>query len=192
MAKKDSLFGKLAGALVTREEEEAPPQFTDEELAAMASSPPVPVVEVDSSQIQATDVLRSIYAQGNFRDETSLFRLDGFIGALPKEMPTETKQSSIGGILQYSGIDIHELIDDGQRRLALLLAAADQLKADNAQREATTKGEIEELKKAIEEAERRISDDRRTTEASCDAIDTEVGQVRALLEFADGVVGKKN
>lgn len=195
MAKKQGFLGKAIGALVQVESAEEPaPELTPEELEAMAAatSPPAATVEVDSSQIDAADVIRSIYEQGDFNEETSLFRLDGFISSLPKEMPTETKQGSIAGILKYSGIDIDTLIDDGQRRLAILLAAQSRLKEDNAQREAQMSEEIEQLKRAIQEAERRISEDKSTTEQSSNAIDAETVKLKALLDFASGVAIANN
>ena len=189
MAKKPNVFSRAASVFVQREPVEEPtPHLSDEEYAALAAQEPsAPIVEVDSSQINSADVIRSIYQQGDFREENSLFRLDGFISSLPKEMPTETKQGSIASILRYSGIDIDALVDDGERRLALLLASQSQLKEDNSQREAQANKEIEELKLAIQEAERRISEDRHTTEQSCGAIEVESTQLRALLEFARGV-----
>ena len=189
MAKKSDGLGKRALGLFIRTEEPEAPQLSEEELAALAAAtePAVPAVEVDSSQINAADVIRSIYAQGDFSDDTSLFRLDGFISSLPREMPMKTKQGSISGILKYSGINIAELIDDGQRRMALLLAAKDQLKDDNLQREQATQSEIEQMKVAIQEAERQIAEDKKTTEQSCNAIEGEASVLKALLDFAEGV-----
>lgn len=187
MDRKPSLLEKMGLAKREIIPDDAMPEYPTEEAYE-----PQPQVEVDSSQISATDVIRSIYAQGNVREETSLMRLEGFISSLPKEMPTETKQHSIAGILKFSGFDIYELIDDGKERLALLTAAKESLQTAHAQRNAEVNANIEQLKQAIQEAERQMAEDKHTTDTSCDAIDVEAAQLNALLQFADGVAQASN
>ena len=80
-----------------------------------------------------------------------------------------------------------DLIADGDQRVALLNGAATALKNDNAQRESERRANIEELKLAIQEAERQIAEDKQATEDSCDAIEKELTTVNELLTFANGV-----
>ena len=107
--------------------------------------------------------------------------------SFPKELPTATKQASIAGILVATHISIADLIADGDQRVALLNGAATALKNDNAQRESERRANIEELKLAIQEAERQIAEDKQATEDSCDAIEKELTTVNELLTFANGV-----
>ncbi len=184
MAQKRNLGQRLLGAFVEQEPET--PELTPEELAQLAG-PPQPEVPVDTSVISGDAVIESVYAQGNFHPESSLFRMNDFIASFPKELPTATKQQSIAGILIATQIDIGVLVADGEQRVALLTSAASALKADNAQRETERRENIEQLKQAIQEAERQIAEDKEATEASCDAIEKELASVQELLTFANGV-----
>lgn len=151
---------------------------------------PQPEVTVDTTQISGDAVIESVYSQGEFTEATSLYRIQAFITSLPKEMPTATKQASIAGILKASGININDLIADGTQRKALLETAEAGLKADNEQRKTETEANIEELRTAIQEAERRMAEDKEATEASCDAIEHELETITSLLEFASGVANQ--
>ncbi|MCM1214157.1 MAG: hypothetical protein NC548_06505 [Lachnospiraceae bacterium] len=185
MAKERGSFGKrLLGAFV--ETPDGEPSLTPEQLAALTETEQ-PEVPVDASQISGDAVIESVYAQGNFQQETSLFRLQDFIASFPKELPTVTKQQSIAGILVATKISINDLIADGEQRVALLESAAKALKADNQQRETERNAEIEDLKQAIQEAQRLIAEDKRATDDSCDAIEKELESVQELLTFATGV-----
>ena len=182
-AKKPSLAERLG--LVEREDGPQP-ALTPEEYAAEAASLQ-PTLEVDTSTISGDAVIESVYAQGSFQPDASLFRLNDFIASFPKELPTATKQASIAGILVATHISIADLIADGDQRVALLNGAATALKNDNAQRESERRANIEELKLAIQEAERQIAEDKQVTEDSCDAIEKELTTVNELLTFANGV-----
>jgi len=184
MAQKRNLGQRLLGALVEQEPEQ--PELTAEELAQLAG-PSQPEVQVDTSSISGDAVIESVYAQGTFDPGTSLFRMNDFIASFPKELPTATKQASIAGILVATQINIADLIADGEQRVALLTSAAAALKNDNADRESARRTNIEELKLAIQEAERQIAEDKEATEASCDAIEKELASVQELLAFSNGV-----
>lgn len=150
---------------------------------------PADVPEIDATQVNHDDVIRSVYQQGGIDDASSIFKIKAYIDILPSEMTTAKKQSSISGILTVNGINVHDLINDGGERIKVLEAAAQSIKDENDSVIREANADIEHLKSLIEAAETKISESKRKTADACSAITEEVNSVTQLLNFADGVAG---
>lgn len=149
------------------------------------------VPTIDASQVSYEDVIRSIYEQGNVSDEDSIFKIKAYIDILPAEMTNAKKQASISGILTVNGINVVDLINDGQHRIRVLEGAEADIKADNDEVIAQAEADIEHLKSLIEEAEAKIAEAKKKTGEASAAIKSEVEAISQLLEFADGIADKE-
>ena len=149
------------------------------------------VPTIDASQVSYEDVIRSIYEQGNVSDEDSIFKIKAYIDILPAEMTNAKKQASIAGILTVNGINVVDLINDGQHRICVLEGAEADIKTDNDEVIAQAEADIERLKSLIEEAEAKIAESKKKTSEASAAIKSEVEAITQLLEFADGIAGKE-
>lgn len=152
-----------------------------------AESPP----DVDLSSVGGSaseEVITSIYDQGEFVEDSSIYRIQEFINSLPAEMPKQTKYVSIGAILTASRINIFDLIADAEKRITLLGAAHDGLQAEHRKLCDEANSQISDYLAAVEAAKVRMQDSQTYTASTCDIIETEAVQIRELLEFANGVV----
>jgi hypothetical protein len=170
------------------------------EYEGMPNIPMQPVVEplykpempaIDATQVSYEDVIASIYQQGEVNDDNSIFKIKAYIDILPQEMTKAKKQASIAGILTVNGINVNDLVEDGQNRVRILDAAEDSIKAENEALIAEAEADIEHLKSLIEEAEARIEDSKQKTSDSSAAIHREREAVEQLLEFASGIADKE-
>lgn len=146
------------------------------------------IPEIDVSQIDSDAIIQSIYEQGGFGDEASIFKIQAYIEILPPEMTTAKKQASIAGILAVNGIDVNSLIEDGRKRIAVLEETSKNTKSASDSLVHEAEVDIENLKSMIEAAEKKIADSKKSTDETCSAIEKEKEDVSALLEFAGGLI----
>lgn len=151
----------------------------------------IDVPEVDISQIDDEAVIQSIYDQGDFCDESSIYKIRAYIDILPAEMTTAKKQASIAGILSVNGIDVNSLIEDGRKRIAVLDEVDNASQAANESLIRDTEADIENLKAMIEAAEAKIAESKKNTDSTRAVIQKEKESVSYLLEFMEGINGKE-
>lgn len=135
-----------------------------------------------------TDTLVSdIYHENQMEDMSkSIFKVEELINSLPKEMPTATKLASVKSILGNFGIANETVLEDGEKREAILNSAllqiVDKMKVEISEKEQ----EIESYKEKISNLEKEISRLNGVMEISGNLIECELERVRKLREFIQG------
>ena len=87
------------------------PEF-DEELYMEEET-----VEVNTNSVSQDNLVSDIYNQNNLSDlSKSIFKVEELVNSLPKEMPNDTKKSTVLSILTSFGLTVDEVIADGNSR----------------------------------------------------------------------------
>ena len=191
MAKKN--FFERMGLIQSEEKEDAtllPADMLMPEADLMVERGLAP--KIDTAAISyGEDFIKSIYAERSVNDDNSIFKIKAFSDVLPAEMTTAKKQTSVAGILQVNGIDVDELILDGQVRQKVLEATRVAITDESLAVINEAEADIENLKGLIEKAEATIADAKKRIDDSTTAIKNEIAEIDELLEFADGIVKLK-
>ena len=151
----------------------------------MQYSEDLPDVSID--QVSSDNPINDIYANAGINGDNSIYKIKDFMSALPAEMTTAKKATSISGILTVSGIRIDDLISDGQHRMDVLHSARNRADSNNTNVIAEAEADIEQLKGLIEAAEKRIAESRENTEKLLSAIDSEIDELDQLIKFSNTV-----
>ena len=191
MAKKN-LFERM-GLIQSEEKEDVtllPADMLMPEADLMAERGLAPQIDTEAISY-GDDFIKSIYAEGSVTEDNSIFKIKAFMDVLPAEMTTLKKQTSIAGILQVNGIDVDELILDGQVRQKVLDATRVAITDESLAVINEAESDIENLKGLIEKAEATIANAKKRIDDSTTAIKNEIAAIDELLEFADGIVKLK-
>ena len=137
-------------------------------------------------------IVDEIYSQNSLSDKSnSIYTVQALIDTLPEEMTTAKKQSTVSGILLVSGKSVASLIDDAKKRVEVLCAAQSKIVDERSNEIAVANADIEELKMAIERATISIKEAEDIISATKQSINDEVKVIDALVEFCEGMEGKK-
>lgn len=150
----------------------------------------LPIVSMDT--IRAETTVEEVYAQATFDPAVNVKRLTDFIATLPESLPETTKQTSVGGILKASGIDIQDLLNDGASRIDLITSAKQTAQNDHQQLCTEASEEIAKLEGYIEASKNRMLESQNRTSAMVAALDAELANLEGLMAFARGVVNASN
>lgn len=152
----------------------------------------VDLPDVDADVKSPANVVDEIYTQNGLADRSnSIFTVQALIETLPAEMTTAKKQATVSGILQVSGKAMSELLDDAAKRIETLTAARDKIVGERTDEISEANADIEDLKKAIEEANIRIKAAEEIINATKQSVSDEVSIIDGLVEFCNGMEGTK-
>lgn len=144
--------------------------------------------EVDANIESPTNVVDEIYAQNDMSDKSnSIFTVQALIATLPAEMTTAKKQATVAGILNVSGKAVAVLLDDAAKRIETLMAARDKIVGERTDEISEANADIEDLKKAIEAANIKISKAEEIINATKQSVSDEVSTIDGLVEFCKGM-----
>jgi len=144
--------------------------------------------QVDADIKSAVNVVDEIYAQNDLQDKSnSIFTIQALIDTLPPEMTNAKKQATVFGILQVSGKSVSDLLDDAAKRIETLMAARDKIVGERTDEISEANADIEDLKKAIEEANIRIKVAEEIMNATKQSVADEVSIIDGLVEFCKGM-----
>jgi len=149
---------------------------------------PEMTVVVDAEISSTTNIVDEIYEQNELADKsTSIFTVQALIATLPAEMTTAKKQSTVAGILMVSGKSITDLLGDAEKRIETLKAAQEKIVSERSYEISVAKGDIEELKRAIEVANIKIKEAEDIIAATEKSVDDEIKVITDLVEFCTGM-----
>jgi hypothetical protein len=185
MAKK-SLFEKLG--LV----ESTEPAYEPVDLEAMKSqlstynAAEETTVESDVLELEGEDFLtvEEVYTAAQLQDlSKSIFKVDEFSKVLPDNLPTDVKRQSVTGILTASGLSLDSLIEDAQKRLAVLNEVVTKTSQNTVDLVMEKEAEITKLLEAVDSLKQEINDRKTSQEKQNEIVETEKGKINQILKF---------
>lgn len=146
-------------------------------------------VNVDTGNaIDSQNLIKDIYEKNTLTDfSKSIYKVEEFSAALPKEMPANIKKDSILGILKISNIEVSDTTKDADVRTSTLSAALNQIITDKNDLIANAEGDIENLKNMITDLENKIYNAKLDIETSTNTINSEIKKVSDLKSFIGGI-----
>lgn len=173
-----SVFSKVGAILV-----ESVPQEPYEDDTFQEEDPP----SVDMESVESNTLVSDIYEKNDMCNFShSIFKAEELIGSLPNTMATDVKRKSVLSILNSFDITADEIIDDGVRRLSLLVAANGTIDKEGADFISRTESQIEACKVQITEMEKRIAEKKAAMKTSEETIQTEASRIDSLVKFIGG------
>lgn len=173
-------MGFLKNLLIEEQEEEFVMQeeFCPEE---------VEFIDAELEEVNRDTLIDDIYKENEVDDKSqSIFKVEEIMNSLPKEMATVTKQATVKGIMASFNLTEDMVVSDGQHRIKLVTAIAEQVKTICEAEIVETKMKIEEHKKEIERLEKVISEAETDMKVSREKIDAECERINALINFIIG------
>jgi hypothetical protein len=147
-----------------------------------------PIYEKD----EITNVISvdDIYKKANETEEnklndlnTSIFKIEEFKNALPKELPTVDKKNSILGILNVSKIELNDLLKDGDKRVNILQNFLNQYGTIMKDEISVNEQKIMELENQIKELQVQIINNKTYIEKETELITNEVNKINDIKKF---------
>lgn len=144
-------------------------------------------VEVETSEVTQDNLISDVYDANDLSDKTkSIFKVEEVLNSLPKEMPNETKKSTLLAILGSFGLTVEEVISDGESRISIINAALSKIRIENENVMNNNMQMIEQKKVEIQDLEK---DNANRTEIITNTeykISAEVDRLNALMTFVKG------
>lgn len=148
-------------------------------------------MNVDAEINSVVNIVDDIYTQNGLSDRgNSIYTVQALIDTLPNEMTTAKKQSTVAGILMVSGKSVESLVEDATKRIETLTAAQEKVVGERTDEIAAANADIEELKRAIEQATIKIKEAEDIIEAIKKSVSDELDVINGLVEFCKGMENK--
>ena len=145
------------------------------------------LVEVNTDSVSQENLVSDIYTQNSLSDlSKSIFKVEELINSLPKEMPSDTKKSTVLSILGSFGLTVDEVIADGISRKDMLNAALDEIITDNENVIAVNNTNIELKKQEIQDLEKDNANRESVIKNTEDKIAIETKRISDLIAFVGG------
>lgn len=151
---------------------------TDEE-------PEVEVANVDTSDSE--NVVTEIYLNNNLDNfDKAIFKVEDLMKTLPSEMPTASKKTTVESIMATVGLNIDDVVEDGEERVKVLSASLDKTKEAFSNTILEAENKIEALKQEIVEGEKLIVDSKASLKKFTEDINAETERIENLIKFIKG------
>lgn len=164
-------------------------QLTYETNACEEIVKEVEMVNVNTENVTQENLIVDIYNQNNKADTSrSIFKIEELINSLPKEMPNETKKTTVMSMLSIFGLTIEEVQKDGMERYAMLTSALLDITDENNNVIHSNNELIEQKKLEIQELEKDNAERSLVIRDTEDKITTESNKIKSLIKFIGGEV----
>ncbi|MEA4826808.1 MAG: hypothetical protein VB130_09265 [Clostridium sp.] len=141
----------------------------------------------DSTEKEVNKLLSvdEIYNRFNIENKkiNTIFLIDSYVKALPETLPTDIKKQSVLNIIKASGMNVQELIKDGQDRVKVLGSFTSDVSAKTKSIIDEYEKEIGELLKKIDEYKNIINNRKNFQEEQKACIDYEVQKINNIIGF---------
>lgn len=145
--------------------------------------------DVNTDNITQENLISDIYNQNDLSDlSKSIFKIEELIKSLPKEMPNETKKTTVLQMLSIFGLTVDEVINDGDNRLSIIKSALTSIVIENNDVIDSNNANIEYKKLEIQDLEKDNSDRTLVIKDTEDKIESEVKRIEDLIKFVGGTV----
>lgn len=171
-------MGKLRNFFI---EPEDPPMEVDNEDVTYFDSD---LAEADTEGVTQENFINDIYENNELSDVSrSVFKVEELIKSLPKEMPTETKKTTVHSILQSFGLTVNEIISDADKRISIITAALKSVSEENSEVIFRNEKDIELKKTEISELEKDTSKRKEFISDSEEKAKEEIERIQSLKDF---------
>ena len=128
--------------------------------------------------------VQEIYEKFNLTDDqNTIYKIEQFSSALPKELNNDAKKASVIGILSASNLDVATLIADGDVRKQALLSTLKAFSDETTTIVESKKTEIAELELKIDQLKTEINDRKNAQEKQDNLIKDEVENIQGIIDF---------
>lgn len=143
--------------------------------------------EVNTENVTQENLIEDIYNQNKLSDVSkSIFKIEELINSLPKEMPNETKKTTVLSMLSIFGLTVDEVVGDGASRITVLDSAKNEIIGCNNDAIANNNGVIEQKKLEIQELEKDNTLREAVIKETDDKVEFEVKRISKLIDFIGG------
>lgn len=144
-------------------------------------------VDVNIETVSQDNLIEDIYNGNNLSDRTrSIFKVEQLINSLPKEMPSDTKKSTVLTILSSFNLTVDEITEDGRVRENVVKAAFHEIVEDNNAVIENNNATIEQKKKEIQELEKDNANRKNIIQNTEDKVEVELKRITELMKFIGG------
>lgn len=144
-------------------------------------------VDANVENVTQDNLIGDIYDCNGLSELTkSIFKVEELLGSLPKEMPNETKKTTVLAILKSFGLTVDEVVKDGIQRIEIINGSLAKIKLDNESVINQNKTDIEAKKIEIQELEKDNANREGIVKDTEDKIELEAKRIESLIKFIEG------
>lgn len=144
-------------------------------------------VDVNTENVTQENLINDIYNQNGLSDlSKSIFKIEELINSLPKEMPNETKKTTVLSMLSIFGLTVDEVITDGIERCSMTQSALSTITTENNTIINNNNASIEQKKLEIQELEKDNANRLMVVKDTGDKIESEIKRIEYLVKFVGG------
>lgn len=144
-----------------------------------------PVEEKKPSQMDQLLKPEEIYKKFNLNNggTNTIFIIDNFTKALPDYLPIEIKRQSVLNIISSSGMDIMQLLKDGNERLEVLKKFHENFSISTDKIISDHEKEIDRLIETINKYKKVISERKKLSDEQKAVIECETQKIQSIIQF---------
>jgi hypothetical protein len=144
-------------------------------------------VDVNTENVTQDNLIADIYTQNELSDlSKSIFKIEELINSLPKEMPNETKKTTVLSMLSIFGLTVDEILADGEQRSCYIKAALTSITDENNEVINNNNANIEQKKLEIQDLEKDNADRTIVIKNAEEKVESEVERINSLIKFIIG------
>lgn len=144
-------------------------------------------VDVETSEVTQEHLIEDVYESNGLSDKArSIFKVEEVLHSLPKEMPNDTKRSTLLAILGSFGLTVEEVMDDGDKRISIVKAAMNKISDENEAVIAENLANIDQKKVEIQNLEKDNASRLELVDNTESKINVEVERIESLIKFVKG------
>ena len=129
--------------------------------------------------------IADIYAYMGLGDEASIFKVQELVNKLPREMPKDDVKKTIIGICSVTGLDISNLITEGNLRKSSILNYTSTFSTQSTTEISQLQEEISTLENTIEQNKARIKYLRSLGAEIIKSVETETSLITDLISYVE-------
>lgn len=162
-------------------------EYDEVKQPADVISDSIPDEEVITENVSAANVVFDVYEANGIADlSRSIYKAKEFIDAMPKEMPVQSKKTSVLSIIQATGMTVEDLEADAENRKTMLCAAKDSIMVEKDEVIANAESDIEKLEAMIAELNQVIYQAKVEKENVAANIGKEIEMIDSVAQFIGG------
>ncbi len=143
--------------------------------------------DVNTEDVSQENLIQDIYEKNDLADTSkSIFKIEELINSLPKEMPNETKKTTVLQMLSIFGLTVDEVLSDGDTRYKVINSALNAIAAENNNVINENNANIEQKKLEIQALEKDNADRFALVKAANDTVEVESKRITSLINFVGG------
>lgn len=164
-------------------------EVDEPEASCDVYEPFVEELDVNTENVNQDNLVGDIYNQNDLSDVSkSIFKIEELINSLPKEMPNETKKTTVLTMLSIFGLTVDEVVEDGNNRISIIEAALSAITNENSSVIEENKSNIEQKKLEIQDLEMDNAEREMVIKSTEDKIEAETKRISELIKFIGGAV----